>query len=371
MPEHSFGTVIHVGPRMDTPGGMAGVMRYMRDSSLAREWQLVFVESIVTAAPLPIRLWQSALFVLRVAVALVRHPGAMMHAHMAQGGSFWRKTIAISLARVAGRPVVGHIHGNNFDEWASANPRRRRAVARVLEQCTAVVVLGESWRKRILAVAGSARCVVIRNAVTIPAEPTRGSSPPVVVFLGRLDTRKGIHELLAAMHSIQDCGIDASWVLAGDGDSEGIRRDADSLPRPELVDVPGFLWSPEKDDLFGRGDIFVLPSFSEGLPVALLEAMSYGLACVVSPVGGIPEVVVDGENGLFCTPGDAPSIERALVSVLKDPVFLRRLGERARQTVRECCSMDSVARQWSALYEEMASGLASLSGRAGGRNVGC
>jgi glycosyltransferase involved in cell wall biosynthesis len=356
VPEHALGTVIHAGPRMNTPGGMAGVMRYLRDSSLAQEWQLVFVESIARDRPLPIRVWQSALFVLRVAAALVRYPEAMLHVHMAQRGSFRRKRVAISLARLAGRPVVVHIHGNFFDEWASANARRRRVVARVLERCTAVVVLGESWRERILAVAGSARCVVIRNGVTMPVEPTRGSSPPLVVFLGRLETRKGIHELLEAMRSIQDRGVEASWVLAGDGDAAGARREADSLRHPELVEVPGFLWSKEKDDLFSRGDVFVLPSFSEGLPVALLEAMSFGLACVASPVGGIPEVLIDGENGLFCTPGDVQSIEHALLSVLEDSALARRLGQRARQTVAECCSMDSIARQWSALYEELAEG---------------
>lgn len=332
------------------------MMCYLRDSPLARDWKLVFVESITGDAPLPIRLWQSALFPLRVAAALVRHPRAMLHVHMDERGSFWRKRIAIGLARAAGRPVLVHVHSGRFDEWASENPRRLRAVASVLERSAAVVALSESWRERILALAGSARCVVIRNAVPMPAEPTRGSHPPLVVFLGTLATQKGIDGLLAAIRGTQDQAVAASWVLAGGGDVAGTRHKADCLPHPELVEVPGFLGTSEKNDLLRRADVFALPSFSEGLPVALLEAMSYGLACVVSPVGGIPEVLVDGQNGLFCTPSDAPSIERALVSVLEDPVFLRRLGQRARQTVAECCSMDSVARQWSALYDEIAEG---------------
>ena len=99
------------------------------------------------------------------------------------------------------------------------------------------------------------------------------------------------------------------------------------------------------------GDVFLLPSFAEGLPLALLEAMSFGLACVVSPVGGVPDVVVDGENGLFVTPGDAGSILKGILSVLGDAALRRRLGENARLTVREGYSLSVVVEEWARLYE--------------------
>jgi glycosyltransferase involved in cell wall biosynthesis len=331
-------------------------MRSLRDSALANDWRLVFVGSITVGASLPVRFWQSALFPARVAIALIKYPRAMMHVHLAQRGSFWRKRIAAGLARLAGRPVLVHVHGSVFDKWASAEPRRLRAVARLLESSRFVVVLSESWRVRILALAGAAHCVVIRNSVALPAEPARGSDPPLVLFLGELGVRKGVDGLLSAIRGIQAQGIPASWVLAGEGDVAETRRKVDLLPNPDLVDVPGFLRASDKAGLLGKADVFVLPSFDEGLPVALLEAMAYGLACVVSPVGGIPEVVMDGKNGVFCTPGDATSIETALRSVLEDAEFMRRLGRDARRTVAECCSMDSIVEQSSTLYRQMSGG---------------
>lgn len=351
MPEQYLGTVIHVGVRMDGPGGIAAVMRGLRDSALGERWRLVFVESITSSGPLLVRLWQSALFPPRVAIALIRHPGAMMHVHMSTGGSFWRKRMAIFLARCGRRPVLIHLHGGHFETWATENAARLRAASRILTSCSAVVALSDSWRERILALAPSANCVVIHNAVQLPDSPSLGSIPPRVVFLGKMKVEKGIEDVLVAARAIQERGIEASWVLAGEGDPAETRRKAGALQRPDLVEVPGLIGVSEKDRLLATSDVFLLPSFAEGLPLALLEAMSFGLACVVSPVGGIPDVVVDGENGLFVTPGDAKSILNGILSVLEDAALRRRLGENARRTVRECYSLSVVALQWARLYE--------------------
>jgi glycosyltransferase involved in cell wall biosynthesis len=349
------GVVIHAGPKLDGPGGVAAMMRNLRDSQLADCRHLVFVESVTHGAALPVRLLESALFPLRFSAALLRWPGALVHVHMARRGSFWRKRMAIGLARMAGRNVIIHIHGL-IDTWAAGSPTTLRKVGQVLEQASAVVALSPLWRDRILTVAPAAKCVVIGNGVRTPDFVSEGSHPPCVLFLSMLDRSKGIDELLAAIHGIQSAGVKATWILAGHGDVVRTRRRVAALPHPDLVEVPGWVGPDEKTRLLRSSDVFVLPSHDEGIPVALLEAMSYGLACVVTPVGGIPDLVKDGDDGLFVDCGDVASLEGGLRRVLQDAALRRRLGRRARTVVQESYSMEVIAGQWTRLYEDVSAG---------------
>jgi glycosyltransferase involved in cell wall biosynthesis len=345
-------TVIHVGNRMDSPGGIAAVMRYLRDSALGERWNLVFVESVTGGASLPLRVVQSAVFPFRVAVALLRWPGAIVHVHMTGRGSFWRKRIAIGLARLARRDVIVHVHGA-IHTWARQRPRSMRAVTRLFERVTVVVALSESLRRHILEIAPGTCCIVIRNGVPIPGQPATGSTPPRVLFLGLLHPKKGIVELFDAIRELQSEDVPATWFFAGGGDAAQARDLADALPRPDLVEISGWIGAQRKDAELRAADVFVLPSYDEGLPLALLEAMSYGLACVATPVGGIPEVLEDETNGLLVTSADVTSLASGLRRVLLQSDLRRALGEAARRDVSRRYSADEVVARWSRLYEDV------------------
>ena len=214
MPEQYLGTVIHVGVRMDGPGGISAVMRSLRDSTLGERWRpglrRVHNEQRSSADCL----WQSAFFPARVAVALMRYPGAMVHVHMSTGGSFWRKRMAISLARFARRRVLIHLHGGHFESLG---------VREAGEASSGFPHPGEQLcgcgPKRLLARAHPCP----GSFSQLRGDPQRGppsgtlraggSTPPKVVFLGKFKVEKGIEDVLAAARRIQELGVEASWVL--------------------------------------------------------------------------------------------------------------------------------------------------------------
>jgi len=213
-----------------------------------------------------------------------------------------------------------------------------------------VLVLSEAWRLRVSEITGRADAVVVPNPVVVPAHATTGTAARHVVYLGRLDERKGIDDLLSAIRRLQEAGVESRWTLAGDGEIERVRREVSTLPDPSAVDVPGWLPARDVRELLGAASVLCLPSYDEGLPMAMLEAMAFGLTCVVTPVGGIPDVIEDGVDGVIVSTGDADELSRALQRVLEDPESRRRMGAQARRKAEERFSERTVASELEAVY---------------------
>ena len=121
----------------------------------------------------------------------------------------------------------------------------------------------------------------------------------------------------------------------------------------ERIEILGWVVGEAKLQQLARAEVFVLPSFHEGLPMAMLEAMAHGKAMVVTPVGGIPEAVQHEEQGLLVTPGQPQELADALLRLLRDADLRRALGQRARMRVAERFGTDRVLDQVGAMYKEL------------------
>jgi glycosyltransferase involved in cell wall biosynthesis len=134
--------------------------------------------------------------------------------------------------------------------------------------------------------------------------------PGRVLFLGRLEAAKGVFELLGAGALLAPRFPALRLVFGGEGDAGALRKRAAELGIGERIELPGWVGPDERDEQLARASVFCLPSHAEGLPMSMLEAMAAGRAVVASSVGGIPETIVDGDNGLLAPPRD----EQALAS---------------------------------------------------------
>ena len=173
------------------------------------------------------------------------------------------------------------------------------------------------------------------------------SGPSRLVTVGRLQAPKDAITLVRALAAVH--GSPFETVVVGDGpDRPAVEEEVRRLGLERAVELVG-----ERDDvpeLLATADLFVLSSRSEGLPLSILEAMAAGLPVVASRVGGIPEVVVDGETGLLVPPGDPQRLADAVERLLADPSLRRRLGEAGRRRVAEHFDLASVQRAHLDLY---------------------
>jgi glycosyltransferase involved in cell wall biosynthesis len=285
----------------------------------------------------------------------------LVHLHASARGSLARKLLAIVVADGTGVPIVLHIHSgslfepdrkqNNLLNWL-----QRRAVRWALESSDAVVALTTGWERRLAARGRLQRLSVIPNAPELSGRNTTANSgrTGLVLFLGHLYRDKGVYELLDAFAAIRSVRPGLRLVLAGEGsETEGLRSRAKTLGLDEIVELPGWVDPHAKADLLRRAACFVLPSYREGLPLALLEAMVAGVPIVATPVGGIPDVVQHDRHALLVAPRNADALASALVQVLDDPKLATRLSSAARIHALANYTPDALARRVGDLYGEI------------------
>jgi glycosyltransferase involved in cell wall biosynthesis len=210
--------------------------------------------------------------------------------------------------------------------------RAPRLVGAVLRRARVVICVSEALAEAARR-CGARDVRVIPNGVRIPAFVGREAEPAEVLFAGRLSAEKGIRDLAEAAQGL-------NLVVAGDG-----------ALRSLVPDALGLVPHDELDRLYARSAVVVLPSYREGLPLAVIEAMAHGRPVVASAVGGIPDLVVDGETGLLVPPGDPKALRAALERLLGDPALRRRMGQAGRGRIIELCSIENVAEATRAAYE--------------------
>lgn len=326
--------IVMVGTAFETRGGVAAVIAAWRRAGLFERWPVHYVATHRDGSALEKLLKAIDAFFVFLAL-LCRHPRAVLHVHAASRASFWRKSVFMALALVARWPIVFHLHGGGFAEFyeRECGPLGRAAVRFFLDRAACVVVLSERWRAWIGGVTRNLRVVTIANGVALPAPSRVARQPSLVAFTGRCAEGKGIFDLLQATLALRRTCPKLRVECAGDGDLDEVERAVACLGLADRVRCLGWIGPARRDELLARAAIYVLPSHAEGLPMGLLEAMAAGCAVVATDVGGIPDVVQDGANGLLVPPGDSRALALAIARLVADPALAARLGRAARATV--------------------------------------
>ncbi len=295
--------------------------------------------------------------IVRVATLLATRSVDLVHIHAAMKGSFWRKSVFAGLARWRGVPVLLHLHGSEMKDFYERQPSwLKRAIVRQLTLATRVAVLSESWRTFVAEIAPSARPVVVPNYVRVPERPARGAGQPVtLLFLGLLGRRKGIFDLLEAFARARALHPDMRLVIGGNGEVEAATRRARELGLDDAVRFEGWVGPARKAELLDAADIYVLPSYNEGLPMSVLEAMAYGLPVITTDVGGLPELVTDGVHGRMIRPGDVAALTAAILELGHDHNTRRRMGGAGRVRVQGEYSREAVLPHLAEIYARAAS----------------
>ncbi len=369
--EASTKTVLAMVPGLE--GGVDEAANYlMPNGAISDRWRSrLQVTRGMKPALSPLRLAGAA---ARLVAMRVRGDVDVVHLNVTSRSSTVRKVFLGEVASILGVPYVAQVHGAEYHKFCSSLPRWAQAITRrFFDRADHIFVLGDPFKQVLIDVLGVSNPAIttLRNAVPIPADgpstaarldehasqdhgPAAGHSDDVggvvrIFFSGRIGVRKGVWDLLPALASIADEPWSA--VICGDGDVDRARQIVTSHGLDEKVTILGWQSRSSVDRLIGEADVFVLPSYHEGLSVSLLEAMANGLCCVATEAGAQGEVLVDNVNCLVAPPGDVDRLAEALRQAVGDASLRRRLGTQARRTVAEHCSIDAVRGQLLASYD--------------------
>ncbi len=343
--------VLVVGPGPRSAGGVWAVISTLSRSTLARDYSLRHIATHRDGGGRA-KLAAAATGIARVARELARRRVDLLWVHVSADFSFRRKTVVVALGRLARVPVVLHVHGSDVEVWYRAASAPEQAVVRwVLRSADLVIALTPTWEGRLRDMT-PCRTTAIMNPVAIPPEaPDAGRVPGRVVSLGRLGERKGSAVLVAAIARLAAQGVDASLVLAGDGDRDAVETEARRLGVADRVEIRSWIGPEEVAELLDSAAVFALPSREEGLPVALLEAMAHALPVVVTPVGGIPDLVRDVEHGAMVRPDDPEGLAAAIGGLLADPEAARARGRAGRDEVTRRCAVPVVVARLTDVFD--------------------
>ena len=284
---------------------------------------------------------------------------AVLHAH-----EFYMSMIGTVVSALTGIPLVVTIHGKSY----YPDKRRRRVACRVMaRRAAALMVVSNDLRRFFCKTIGTPldRVRVIHNGIDL-----RGHSAPrhrnlellesvsiprdakIVGAVGNLYPVKGHLDLIRAAKTIVAQRPTTHVVIFGRGAlHDDLVAQAEALGIRKHVHLLGY-----RDDVkewLGALDVFTMPSRSEGMPLSLLEAMAAGAPPVVTRVGGMPEVVKDGENGFMVPPGDVAALADRLAVLLDNPDLAARMGTAARSHIVDHFSVERMAGEYRAVYRQV------------------
>lgn len=352
MKEREKVKVLMIGPARSVHGGVSAVVNNYYAAGLANQVKLTYIATMVDGNK-GRKLLQAimAYFIFLVKVPFCQ----IVHVNMAADASYYRKKVFIDTAWVLGKKILIHEHGGDFEGfyYERCNEKQKTGVKKTFAHGDLVLVLSESWKDFFLTIVDGNKIHVLQNGILIPSQEKKDYNSHSVLFLGRLCREKGIAELLEVVPVIRERIPDFQLILGGvwEEGNEELKEKAKAFSR--VVYCPGWISGQEKVKLMEECSIFVLPSWFEGQPVSLLEAMAQGMCVVASAVGGIPQMMGNKENeaGILVSPKNTEELAKALVLLLEDAEQRKRIGQNARHHVQEYYNISKNVKSLTGYYE--------------------
>jgi glycosyltransferase involved in cell wall biosynthesis len=353
--------VVMLGTSPEMRGGIASVVSAYRDGGFFT-WANVRYVITHVEGPKQQKAWQFLKAIWMTVRVLASGSVAIVHAHVSSKGSFWRKALLLWIARRFRVPTIFHLHSGGFSGFADhgfGGPILKTAIRITLEASTTVVVLSERWANWVRDFAPRSHVRVVGNPVRIPEADDAarsfvdGRGGGRVLYLGLICEAKGSFDLLRAWVAFRARVPKWRLVVGGNGEVERFLREAELLGIGEDVDYLGWVSGPEKDRELSSADIFVLPSYKEGMPVSILEAMTFGVAVIVTPVGGVPDMMTPEVHGIWVQPGDVDALATSLERLARSPGLRAQLGHASREHVAVHFSTGVVLESLKAVYRDV------------------
>jgi glycosyltransferase involved in cell wall biosynthesis len=356
MPTSKLNLVL--GPDPSAQGGIASVIAVYREVGFIDGVETEFLPTFRSGSPW-LRLWAALSALAQVSLRLLRRRVRLLHIHVAQRTSFYRKSVFVALGAAFGVPVALHLHSGEFDEFYEKHcgPLRRALVRGVLRKASVLIALSGARAQWLARTVPGVRVEVIHNPLLIEGGREGGRSSErgnTVLYMGRMTAKKGIYDFLEAVGRLHEQGLPLRALVCGTGEEESVRRFIEERNLSTVVDLAGWVAGDQKWAILGAASVFVLPSYFEGQPMAVLEAMACGTPVVCTRVGGVPDVIIHEQDGLLVEAGDVPALASAIQRLLNDRELSDALAGAAFIKVRNGFSAEQSVAALRRIYNDLA-----------------
>ena len=346
--------VLFLGVSKKTKGGMTAVLvsydKYIENMRFIPTWKLgnKLVKSWYALQAL-VRTWFLLTFGKRIKI---------VHIHGAANASFDRCKMFIRLAKKYGKKVILHEHAADFVEYYHG-AEDKKGITDTLKMCDALIVLSQSWKEYFSSIGMAKDKIHVLNNIVSPPEiaPDKHTADGKLhlMYMGEISKRKGGFDLLKAIVDNKEYFADKLLLRMGGNEVDGdIKAYIRENGLESFVTYEGWIAGQKKIECLNWEDVYILPSYNEGLPIAILEAMAYSHPIISTPVGGIPEIIKSGENGILVKPGDTKGIAGAIKFYIENCDAIKKQGNNAFNVVQDFFP-EKVFGDLKALYLKMLS----------------
>lgn len=341
--------ILIVATSAKTQGGISSVINAHKRCSYWNEYTIKWLETHIDGNKFQKLLIAISRFFQFIFIAPAYD---LIHIHLSEPPSTLRKFPFFLFAKIYRKKTIIHFH--SFDPQTTINSRFKSLYKFIFSHTNKVIVLSESWKRWIQEYLGlSENIIIIHNPCTTPIATKSGDKKPIILYAGAINNRKGYKDLIQSFSKISHQCADWTLILAGTGEiAEGERLVA-KLGLSNRVFFPGWVRGEKKESLFLSASIFCLPSYAEGFPMAILDACSYGLPFITTPVGGIPDIITHGENGLLFQPGDIDSLTKELLLLITNESLRNKLGSASLKLARTTFCLEEIGKEVNVLYNEL------------------
>lgn len=346
--------ILLIAPGRSGRGGISGMCNALWDSTLRNDFNLRWLETGSDRGR-----WKNLLMFFR---ALLLAPfmiarANLVHIHTASYNSFRRKSIFALWAMVLRRPYILHIHGGGFPVFMRKASAAGRCFYRfILNHAKRLVTLAPVFDQAVAEyVHPEVPRLIIPNPGYLELQPRKKPVPEIslVLFSGWIEPEKGVFDLL---HAFVSAPLPPTVKLAmpGKGKITEVMELARELGISDRVIVPGWQNSAEMKKWYQQADILVLPSYTEGMPMVLLEAMAHGIPIISTPVGGIPFMLPTQASAYLVSPGDVTALAERISNLASFPEKRQAYGQLLQQHYYEHFRAEIIFSEIAGLYNALA-----------------
>lgn len=324
--------VLMIGAERTGMGGVATVVDNYFEVELDKKINLHYITTMVDGTKLK-KLFVAAISYLQFCVKLKQCD--IVHVHMSSQYSFTRKVYFMRKAYKAGKKIILHQHAADFDTYfKESSDAKKKLIKKTFDLADMLIVLSKEWADFFgKNICDPDKITILHNSVILPQYQKKDFSDHNVLCLGRLGKRKGTYDLLKVIPMVLREQPNTMFYIGGDGDVEQCKEIAKREGFTERVKFLGWVGPQEKEQYFKKCSTFILPSYQEGMPMAILEAMSYGLTTISTNAGGIPQIINHGVDGFRIEAGDIIAIKDTLLRVVPDYELKEKTGQAATANI--------------------------------------
>ena len=343
--------VLFIAPSINVKGGISSVLKNYISSNLKDHYEIQIVASHVDG--IKIRKFTKAVTgLLKTIYCLIRYSPKLVHIHSGNITSLKRKYYYFKIVRCFQCKILFQLHGGAIiDQFNSVSNKWQDRIDFMFSNADLVVCLSETWKIKILKKFPYTKIKILPNAINIPQDYLKERNTITQIsFLGHIKKEKGIFDLLEVMKKLKYNGVDVILNIAGSGEVKCLIKTIKKMSIADRVKFLGWISESQRNELLKRTDIFVLPSYSEALPMSILEAMSFSVAIVSTKVGSIPELVTDNENGYLINPGDKDGLYQKLEHLILNRKLRKKFGRKSKKIIETKHNIKIIAKKIIEIY---------------------